>query len=104
MNTTPIPMDGSMEGTALFTFAIALIFLFVQLQTSGWIRVWQMRLEITSLSGNLPPAKEANLEKVAELLSQESTREAHSQGLLWNLIQTAESRLRLIRRHRFENP
>ncbi|HMX45514.1 MAG TPA: hypothetical protein PLC15_16340 [Candidatus Obscuribacter sp.] len=104
MNTTLLPMDGSMEGTAIFTFAIALVFLFFHLQTSGWFRVWQMRREITSLSGRLPPAQEANLEKVAELLSEESTSAAHSQGLLWNLIQTAETRLRMIRRHRFENP
>ena len=65
--------------------------------TGGWFRWLQQRREIVLLDGKVSVAKQARLEKLAELLSLSSAFDAFSQGLLWSLTSTVESHLRTLR-------
>ncbi len=66
--------------------------------TGGWFRWLQQRREINVLDGKLSVAKQANLEKVAELSTLANALNAFSQGLLWSLTSAVESHLRTLRK------
>jgi hypothetical protein len=79
-------------------FIAALVLIAFAAFSGGWVRWLQQRLEVFSLSGKLPIAYQANLEKLAELLELDSAMQAFSQGMLWSLIATVEAQLKPLRR------
>lgn len=80
-------------------FTVLAIVVFIAF-SSGWLRLLQQRAEVITLSltGKLTFQNQAKLEKVAEMLSIENAFSAYNQGVLWNLIQTAEGYLKPLRR------
>ncbi|MBL0186330.1 MAG: hypothetical protein IPP97_11390 [Candidatus Obscuribacter sp.] len=94
MDTVSIAADTG----ALQVFFVSLILLVAFAVSCGWWRFLQQRLEVSSLSGKLPVAYQARLEKLAEMLDLDNAIAAFSDGVLWNLIATVEGHLKPLRR------